>query len=117
MQVVFEFPDLEGAELCILAESRVRFALRRLSWLAPRARVHLSDVNGPRGGVDKRCQVELLTDSTDPVVITSMARDWRSALQSALSRAARALLCSWQRKHRPARVPPVCPGTGQLDRL
>ena len=104
MQVIFEFPDPEGAELRTLAESRVRFALRRLSWLAPRARVHLSDVNGPRGGVDKRCQVELLTDSADPVVITSMARDWCSALQSALSRAARALLHSWQRKRRQARV-------------
>jgi hypothetical protein len=105
MQVIFEFPDPEGAELRTLAESRVRFALRRLSWLAPRARVHLSDVNGPRGGVDKRCQVELLTDSTDPVVITSMARDRRAALHGALSRAARALLRSWQHKRGPAHLP------------
>ena len=66
--------------------------MRRLAWLVPRAKVQLSDVNGPRGGVDKRCQVELSTDGSGTVVITSLARDWRSALDSALSRAARVLV-------------------------
>lgn len=99
MQVIFESPDPEGSELRMLAVRRVRVAMRRLTWLVPRVRVHLSDVNGPRGGIDKRCQVELMTNSTDSVVITSLARDWRSALRSALSRAARALMRSWQRDH------------------
>jgi len=97
MQVIFETQDPEAARLKPLAERRVRVALRRLDWLGPRARVHLSDVNGPGGGIDKRCQVELITDSTGPVVITSMARDWLSALHSALARAAQALLHTLQR--------------------
>lgn len=105
MQVIFETRDPEAARLKPLAERRVRLALRRLNWLAPRARVHLSDVNGPRGGIDKRCQVELITDSTGPVVITSMARDWRSALYSALARAAQALLHTWQRARKGRRSP------------
>ena len=45
-----------------------------LAWLVPRARVQLSDVNGPRGGVDKRCQVELRTAGTGTVVINSAVR-------------------------------------------
>ncbi len=97
MQVIFESRDPEGAQLHTLTVRRVRFAMRRLAWLVPRVRVRLSDVNGPRGGIDKRCQVELTTSNTDSVVITSTARDWRSALRSALSRAARALLHNWQR--------------------
>ena len=105
MQVIFETRDPEAAHLRPLAERRVRLALRRLGWLAPRARVHLSDVNGPRGGIDKRCQVELITDSTGPVVITSMARDWLSALHSALTRATQALLHTWQRARKARRMP------------
>ncbi|MHB1201210.1 MAG: HPF/RaiA family ribosome-associated protein [Polaromonas sp.] len=97
MQVIFESRDPEGAQLRTLAVRRVRFAMRRLTWLVPRVRVQLSDLNGPRGGIDKRCQVELMTNNTDSVVITSIARDWHSALRSALSRAARALLHNWQR--------------------
>jgi hypothetical protein len=92
MQVVFESRDPEGARLRDLAVQRVRFVMRRLSWLVPRAKVLLSDINGPRGGLDKRCQVELRTDGDRAVVITAIARDWRSALDSALARAARSLV-------------------------
>ncbi len=97
MQVIFESADPEAAELRVLATRRVRQVLKRLSWLAPRVRVHMSDVNGPRGGIDKRCKVEVMSSMAGPVVMTSMARDWRSALQSALTRAARTLLQNWQR--------------------
>ena len=82
----------KAAGLRHLAVTRLQFVLRRIQWLVPRATVRLSDVNGPRGGVDKRCQVELKTDGNGTVVITSLARDWRSALDSALARAARVLV-------------------------
>lgn len=92
MQVVFESRDPEAARLRELAIHRVRFSMRRLAWWVPRAKVMLSDINGPRGGVDKRCQVELRTDGDRTVVITAIARDWRSAIDSALARAVRALV-------------------------
>jgi hypothetical protein len=104
MQVTFESRDPEAIDLQPVAERRVRLALRRLSWLAPRARVQMSDVNGPRGGIDKRCQIELTTDATGPVIVTSMARDWRSALHSAVARAAKALLHNWQQTRQVRRV-------------
>jgi hypothetical protein len=97
MQVIFESPDPQAAELRTVSERRVRQALRRMAWLTPRVRVHLSDINGPRGGIDKRCQIELITDGGKPVVVTSLARDWMSALQSALTRATRSLLHNVQR--------------------
>ncbi len=86
-----------------LSTARVRFALRRLKALVPRAKVQFSDVNGPRGGVDKRCQVELKTASAGTVVIASLARDWRTALDRSLGRATRVLTRSLQRSQKPAR--------------
>lgn len=55
MQILVESRVTEGTEMRDLAVARVRFALRRLRAMAPRAKVQFSDVNGPRGGVDKRC--------------------------------------------------------------
>ena len=78
MQVLFKSRHPQAGELRELAERRVRFVLRRLGWLVPRAEVLMSDVNGPRGGIDKRCQVELRTDGAGPVVVTSVAKDWRT---------------------------------------
>jgi ribosome-associated translation inhibitor RaiA len=99
MQVFFTSRDADGNELRDAAVRRVRFVMRRLTWLVPRASVQLADVNGPRGGVDKRCQVQFKTDGGANVVITAMARDWREALDSALARASRALLRLWRRGH------------------
>lgn len=109
MKVIFETRDPEAVEFRGLAVRRIRLALRRLKWLAPRTRVHLCDINGPRGGVDKRCRIEVVTDSTRPVVITAIARDWRSALHIAVARVAQTLLHNWQRTRdiRRARRPPL----------
>jgi ribosome-associated translation inhibitor RaiA len=101
MQVLFSSRDCEANEFRALAVRRVRFVMRRLNWLVPRATVQLSDVNGPRGGVDKRCQIQLRTDGSGTVVVTAMARDWRTALDSALSRATRLLLRLWRRGRAP----------------
>ncbi len=105
MQVLFEARDPNAVQMREVAVDRVRFSMRRLTWWVPRAKVLLSDVNGPRGGVDKRCQLEFKTEHAGVVVITAVARDWRSALDRALARAARALLRLLQRTHAPRGAP------------
>ena len=97
MQVLFKSRHPHATDLRDLTERRVRFVLRRLGWLVPRAEVQMSDVNGPRGGIDKRCQVELRTDGAGSVVVASVASDWRTALDNALARAARFLMRLWHR--------------------
>lgn len=92
MQVQFNSREPRAWQLRGLAEERLRFVLRRLATGVPVARVQLSDVNGPRGGMDKRCQVELTTEGSGRVVVTSVAGDWRTALDQALARAARFLM-------------------------
>lgn len=99
MQVLFKSRHPHATDLRDLTERRVRFVLRRLVWLVPRAEVQMSDVNGPCGGIDKRCQVELRTDGAGSVVVASVASDWRMALDDALARAARFLTRLWHRGH------------------
>lgn len=97
MQVLFKSRHRQANNLRDLTEHRVRFAFRRLEWLLPRAEVQMSDVNGPRGGVDKRCQVTLRTEGAGSVVVTSMSNDWRTALDDALARATRFAIRQWRR--------------------
>ena len=104
MQIIFESRDADGAQMRDVTIDRTRFTLRRLSTFVPRAKVHFSDVNGPRGGVDKRCQVELKTDAVGTVVITTLARDWRTALDRSLQRAARVLTHTLQRSQKVKRL-------------
>ena len=97
MQVLFKSRDPQADELRDVAQRRMRFVFRRFDWLIPKATVSLSDVNGPRGGIDKRCQVEIRSDVAGTVVVTSVASDWRTALDNALARAARFLMRQWRR--------------------
>lgn len=97
MQILFHSRHPEATLMRETVERRVRFALRRLNALVPRADVQLADVNGPRGGRDKSCQIELRTDGAGPVVVSAVARDWRTALDEALSRAVRHVLRVWRR--------------------
>ncbi len=103
MQILIESRDADGVQMRDLSAERVRFALRRLNRLVRRAKVQFSDVNGPKGGVDKRCQVELSTEAAGTVVIASLASDWRTALERSLGRATRTLTRSVQRSQKPLR--------------
>lgn len=100
MRVLVDSLNLRSSQVRTRAVRRTKFVMRRLGWLVPRARVQLAEVNGPRQQVYQRCQVELQTDAAAAVVITSLARDWRSALDNALSRAARSVLWLWRHGRR-----------------
>ncbi|MBT9490964.1 MAG: HPF/RaiA family ribosome-associated protein [Paucibacter sp.] len=97
MQVHFESKDADALALREIATERLRFAMRRVALNVPLARVQLSDVNGPRGGIDKRCTLELRTHGAGTLVIVATARAWRAAFEAALTRAAHALVKAWQR--------------------
>lgn len=62
---------------------------RKLGKLAPaieRVSVRIEDVNGPRGGVDKRCHVKVVLTDLPSVVIETRHRKLRRALDSAIQR-------------------------------
>ena len=104
MEVILESPDAPHTALHAQAMRRIRQAMRSLSWLVASARVRLSGADDAQSGIDRRCEVELVTEEGQTVVVTSLARDWNSALHSALSRASKSLLHRWQQE-RGALVP------------
>ncbi|WP_379720074.1 HPF/RaiA family ribosome-associated protein [Massilia jejuensis] len=53
--------------------------------------VSLSDINGPRGGVDKRCKIQVRLGSRD-VIVEDTGADLYAAIDRAAGRADRALV-------------------------
>jgi len=70
---------------------RLAYALNHGSDSVSRIIVRLSDVNGPRGGVDKRCGIEIRLKGTKAVVIEDTEVDLYVAIDRAAERAGRTL--------------------------
>ena len=58
---------------------------------AHRASVYLTDENGPRGGVDKRCRIAITLNGRSPLVIWDTQEDMYQAIDRAAKRAVNAL--------------------------
>ena len=103
MQIIFESRHATRGALREEALQRVRFVLRRLGAIVPRVKVMFTDINGPRGGVDKHCLLEVKTEKSGLLVIASLASDWRTALDEGLARLVRGLTRTLHRRHKPVR--------------
>lgn len=62
--------------------------------------VWLSDVNGPRGGVDKRCKIQVQLDNGREVIIEECEADLYAAIGRAADRADRAVVRQVERTRR-----------------
>lgn len=69
-------------------KQRLHFAFDRIGARVRRVVVRLSDVNGPRGGADKRCQLQVQLDQSPDVVIQDTQGDLYVAVDRATERAA-----------------------------
>jgi putative sigma-54 modulation protein len=72
-------------------ERRVQFAL---SWAHANIRkisVRLSDINGPRGGADKSCRIQIPLARGKNIVVEDVEADLYVAIDRATDRAARAM--------------------------
>ena len=70
---------------------RVKYALNVGADQIQRIQVRLSDINGPRGGVDKRCQIQVsLTGHTD-IIIEDTHSDLYAAICQATGRLSKTL--------------------------
>jgi putative sigma-54 modulation protein len=68
---------------------RLGFTLARGGNRVGRVVVRLSDLNGPRGGIDKRCLIEIRLDGLPAVVIEDVQSDLYTAIDRAVGRAGR----------------------------
>ncbi len=80
------------------SEQRIRFALTRFGDHIQRVSMWLSDVNGPKGGKDKHCRLQIaLTGKTD-IVIEDIQVDLHVAINRTVERASRSLVRKLDRR-------------------
>jgi putative sigma-54 modulation protein len=73
-----------------------------LGWARQRMRklaVRLSDVNGPRGGIDKRCKIQIQLDNGREVIIEEREADLYAAIAHAAERAGCTIGRQVERRH------------------
>lgn len=77
---------------------RISASMGRLGSRIRRVLVRLSDLNGPRGGLDKQCQLMLRIDGAPPIVVRDTEEDLYVAVDRAAERARRTLTreVKWQ---------------------
>ena len=77
--------------LTVHTRQRLRSALDHLSHRIEKAVVRFSDVNGPRGGVDKICRVHVDLERAGSLVLTERCSDYYSAVNRAARRLKKAV--------------------------
>lgn len=73
------------------AKKRLACSLRQSDTYIGRVIVRLSDINGPRGGEDKRCHLEVRLKGLPEVVIEDTQADLYMAIDRAADRAGRTI--------------------------
>lgn len=87
-------------------QRRLNFALSSRFQQIKRIIVRLSDINGPRGGNDKRCHIQISLPRQSDVVIEDVQSDLYVAVDRAANRASRTIsrrLSRLRRRNRPRR--------------
>ncbi len=80
---------------------RLQYALSRFAPDIREARVHGSDLNGPKGGVDKNCRVTVHLHGGDVVTVTDEDADFLAAASRAAERVGRAVARMIERTAKP----------------
>jgi putative sigma-54 modulation protein len=87
MRIDVRSKDLEVSELTReYVDHRLGFALRRFDGRITNVRVHLEDVNGPKGGIDKRCRIEVNGERSLQVIVNETQGDLHAAIDAAADR-------------------------------
>lgn len=70
-------------------ERRTQLSLSRLSERISRIEIYLSDLNGPRGGVDKHCKIEVHLTNLPVAVLDDLDSDMPRLVDRCLARITR----------------------------
>lgn len=80
------------------AERRLKFALGRFAARIRRLTVRLTDVNGPRGGLDKRCRIAVSLVPRGSVMVEGSGDDPLALVNGTAKRVARAVRRDLQKR-------------------
>lgn len=79
-------------------DRRIAFAFSRSRKHVRTVLVKLTDINGPRGGIDKQCKVVVRLYSRPSIVIVERQADIHHAIDRCITRASRNLMQQLKRK-------------------
>jgi hypothetical protein len=80
------------------ATAAIEAGLSRCKHRLTRVEVHLSDVNGPKGGPDCRCALEARAAGRQPVAVTNDAGTPEAAVKGAVAKMGRLLETTFGRE-------------------
>ena len=87
-------------------ERRVYFALSRFSPRVARVAVTVEDINGPRGGIDKRCRILVKLDRMEELRVESTDSEVYAAVAVAVDRMGRSVQRKVERRRTLRRAAP-----------
>ncbi len=90
--------DLSPEERGVIRQ-RLGTKLGKYAGSIERVTVRVSDVNGPRGGVDKSCRIKVVLSGLPSVLFESQAASLKDSLNGALAGTERIVRRSVERRH------------------
>lgn len=100
MKLNINFRNVPGsADIIGQIDHRLSFFLSRMNHEIESIDVTLSDINGPKAGVDKQCKVIIKPVGLKKLVITEKRDSFGQAVDTAISRASQSLARKLKRKH------------------
>ena len=82
--------DIDEDVLC-KAKRLLRFSLSRFKGAISRVKLMFNDVNGPKGGIDKRCRIMVKMKTAGQIVVENDGMDYIETLSICLDRLTRAI--------------------------
>ncbi len=87
------------------AKRLLRFSLSRFEGVVSRVKVRFFDINGPKGGMDKRCRIAAKLRTSGQVIVLGQGSSYMEALAGCLERLVRSTRREVEkRRHAPVRL-------------
>jgi putative sigma-54 modulation protein len=106
MQIQVRAHNVEvPAEVLELAKRRLSFALGRFENRIARIQVRLTDINGPKSGLDKACQLLIKLHYANELIVECVDSSWEAAICTAADRSGSAVQRELDRRRENRRLP------------
>ena len=87
------------------AKRLLKFSMSRFEGVVSRVKIHFFDVNGPKGGIDKRCRISAKLRAAGHVEVLGEGVNYIEALNNCLERLVRSIRREIRkRRHTPVRL-------------
>lgn len=92
MKVNISFQNMQGGgDILDYIDHRVSFAFARTRHEIDNTKITITDINGPKGGIDKQCKVIIKPRGMKSIVIAEKRASVRNAIDRCLARASQSV--------------------------